>query len=288
MMDWEHLRHFVALGQTGSLSAAARLLKVDHATVSRRLQALEGELKTRLVERLPRSTPLTEVGQQVLALALQMQASAYGVERLALGQSSQMSGKVTLSAPPILASQFFAGLMQTFHALHPGIRLAVSSQAQQISLSRREADIAVRLSRPKEATNVARKLGTMPFGLYASKDYVHARSPSQWQFITYEESLAETALQRWMLAAANGRPVVCEVSDIVSQHMAARTGVGVTALPRFLADKDATLQRLPFEDAEFEPEIWLVLHADLQNSRVIRAVIDFVVNATEPFREQLP
>lgn len=99
---------------------------------------------------------------------------------------------------------------------------------------------------------------------------LHAKSPSQWQFITYEEKLGEAALQRWMLAAANGRPVVCEVSDIVSQHMAARTGVGVTALPRFLADKDATLQRLPFEDAEFEPEIWLVLHADLQNSPVIR------------------
>lgn len=285
MLDWEHLRYLVALGHSGSLSVAARALKVDHATVSRRLAALELALGARLVERLPRATPLTAVGQQVLVLANEMQSRVHAIERLAQAQQGALTGRVTLSAPPVLASQFFAGLVQAFHAQHPGICLAILSQAQQISLSRREADLAVRLVRPQDASNVARKLGQLACGLYASCDYAQAQQPSAWQFIAYEESLADTALQRWIVAAAAGRPVVCEVSDIVSQHMACRSGVGVTALPQFIGDADTGLQRLPFDGPAFAPELWLVLHADLQNAAPVRAVADFVVDATQRFRQ---
>ncbi len=130
MFDWENLRFFVAVAQSGSLSAAARQLKVDHATVSRRLSALEAELKMRVVDRLPRACVPTAAGRQILELAANMEESAFAIERLAFAAQSPMQGTVTISVPPVLASNFFANHLHEFARLHPGIRLALASHAQ--------------------------------------------------------------------------------------------------------------------------------------------------------------
>lgn len=280
MFDWENLRVFVAVAQSGSLSAAARQLKVDHATVSRRLTALEAELKMRVVDRLPRACVPTAAGLQILELAANMEESAFAIERLALAAQSPMQGTVTISVPPVLASNFFAHHLHEFAQLHPGIRLALASHAQPVSLKRREADIAVRLFRPEESQNVTRKLGEMAFGLYASRDYAHASEPADWAFIGYEAQFAEMPHQQWLQSIARGRPVACEVSDITTQRAAARTGIGVAGLPVFIGDNDAALQRLPLDATPFHREIWLVVHADLRHSPLVRTVIDFVVAVT--------
>lgn len=279
MFDWENLRFFVAVAQSGSLSAAARRLKVDHATVSRRLSALEAELQVRLVDRLPRSCKLTASGKQVLELATKIEADAFAIERITRAEQSPMHGKVTISVPPVLASNFFAKQLGAFSELHPGIQLAIASQAQSVSLGRREADIALRLFRPEEPGNVTRKLGKMPFALYASRDYAHAAEPANWGFIAYEAQFADMPHQKWLLSVAGDRRIACEVSDITTQQVAARTGIGVGGLPVFMGDDDPALQRLPFAGEPFHRDIWLVLHADLRHSPLIRAVIDFVADA---------
>ncbi|MBU9259456.1 LysR family transcriptional regulator [Burkholderia multivorans] len=276
MFDWENLRCFVAVAQSGSLSAAARRLRVDHATVSRRVSALESELKVRLIDRLPRACRLTAAGTQVLAFAEKMEENAFAIERLALAEHLPMHGTVTVSVPPVLASNFFANHLHAFARLHPGIRLALASQVQSVSLGRREADIAIRLFRPEEPQSVTRKLGVMAFALYASRDYAHASQPDRWAFIAYDAQYAEMPHQKWLQSIAAGRPIACEVSDITTQQAAARTGIGVAGLPVFIGDNDPALQRLPFDGEPFHREIWLVVHADLRRSPLIRVVIDFV------------
>src|SRR5580698_11214430 len=104
MFDWENIRYLLAVARTGTLSGAARSLKVDHATVSRRLSALEGEIKTRLIERQPKACKLTPIGQRVLELAQDMEEGAYAIERFLDASRSPLSGKVTLSAPPMLVA----------------------------------------------------------------------------------------------------------------------------------------------------------------------------------------
>src|ERR1700675_2474760 len=104
MVDWEDIRHFLAVAHTGTLSGAARDLKVDHATVSRRLAALEAALDIRLVDRLPRSCRLTTVGRQVLERGKGMEAGAHGMARLAKTAQAPLVGRVTLSAPPVLVT----------------------------------------------------------------------------------------------------------------------------------------------------------------------------------------
>ncbi len=279
MFDWENLRVFLAVAQAGSLSAAARRLKVDHATVSRRLGALEAQLQVRLVDRLPRACQLTEVGQRVYEVATHMEASAFAVERITRAGQSPMTGRVTVSAPPVLASHFLAGQLQRFRQAYPRVQLSIASQAHSISLGRREADIAVRLFRPTEPDSVTRKVGNMPFALYASAHYEHLRQPEQWAFIAYESGLADMPHQQWLMAVAQGRALACEVSDITTQHQAARAGAGVAGLPVFIGDNDPALQRLPFDGEPFAREIWLVVHADLRHSPLLRGVMDFLVAA---------
>ncbi|MCX4163472.1 MULTISPECIES: LysR family transcriptional regulator [Paraburkholderia] len=275
MFDWENFRFFLAIAQAGSLSGAARALKVDHATVGRRLSALEEELQARLIDRLPRSCQLTALGRQVLTLATEMEVSAFAVERTVRAEQSPMTGTVTISVPPVLATNFFAKHLFEFRQLHPDIRLSMASQPQSVSLGRREADLAVRLFRPTEPGNVTRKLGRMPFALYASRHYEHVAKPESWEFIAYEAQLADMPHQKWLLAAAEDRKIVCEVSDITTQHVAARTGIGVAGLPTFIGDEDPTLQRLPFDGEAFFRDIWLVVHPDMRHSPLLRPVIEF-------------
>jgi DNA-binding transcriptional LysR family regulator len=264
------------VARSGTLSGAARALKVDHATVSRRLAALEAELDVGLVDHLPRSCRLTMIGQQVFDQAVAMDSAADGIARMARAAHRPLIGKVTLSAPPVLAAHLLAQHLAHFRSRYPDIRLSLVAQAQQVSLSRREADVALRLVRPEEAGSVARKLGTMAFGLYARRDYAHRELPERWQFIAYDESFADLPQQRWLLGIAGARPIACELSDISGHLIAARAGAGVAGLPCFLGDADPDLVRIGEDNPLFCRDIWLVVHRDLRKTPSVRAVMDFV------------
>jgi len=276
MTDWENIRHFLAVAQSGTLSGAARALKVDHATVSRRLAALEAALDVRLVDRLPRSCRLTTIGRQVFERAMEMEAGAHGIARLAKAAHAPLVGRVTLSAPPALVVHLLAEQLARFRAQHPDIRLSLSAQAQQVSLSRREADVAVRLVQADEAGSVTRKIGTMAFGLYAHRSYAHLAAPGNWQFIAFDQSCAEMPQQRWLLGIADGRPVACELNYSSEHLIAVRARVGVAGLPCFLGERDPDLVRIHEGVPPFARDIWLVVHRDLRKNPAIRAVMDFV------------
>src|SRR5260370_30211902 len=125
MVDWEDIRHFLAVAQSGTLSGAARSLKVDHATVSRRLAALEAALEVRLVDRLPRSCRLTTIGRQGFERAMEMEAGAHGIAPLAKAAHAPLVGRATPSAPPVLVSHLLAEQLARFRAQQPTIRLSL-------------------------------------------------------------------------------------------------------------------------------------------------------------------
>ncbi|MGE0004833.1 MAG: LysR family transcriptional regulator [Parvibaculaceae bacterium] len=276
MADWEDIRHFLAVAESGTLSGAARKLKVDHATVSRRLAALEAALDVRLVDRLPRSCRLTSIGKEVLQRAIEMESAADGISRLAKAAYAPLAGRVTLSAPPVLVAHLFAGHLARFRADYPDIRLSLPAQSRRISLSRREADVAVRLVRPDEAGNVARKIGRMPFGLYANRSYAHLRAPGRWQFIAFDQTYADMPQQRWLLGIAGDRPIACELNHISEHLSAVRAGIGIAGLPCFLGDGEDDLVRIREAIPSFSRDIWLVVHRDLRKAPAVRAVMDFV------------
>lgn len=281
MADWENLRHFLALARAGTLSGAARALRVDHATVSRRVAALEAELNLPLVERFPRACRLTAAGMNVFEQAKAMEGAAFAIERQSQARQTTLQGRVTLSASPVLTSHFLAPRMADFQARYPNIHLSVSAEARQISLSRGEADLALRHARPTEASNIARRIGRMPFGLYASRDYPALAAPAHWRFIAYDQQFADMPQQHWLLKIAGERAIGCELSDISSHLIAARSGAGVAGLPRFLGDAHAELVKLNDGGSVFSRDIWLVTHRDMKRSSTVRAVMDFLAEAFE-------
>lgn len=284
MIDWEDVRHFLAVAQSGTLSGAARSLKVDHATVSRRLAALEAVLDARLVDRLPRSSRLTALGRQVFERALEMEGAADGIARLAKAARTPLVGRIALTAPPVLVTHLLAEHLPRFRAEYPDIRLSLSAQAERVSLARREADVAVRFVKPDEADSVTRKIGTMPFGLYAHRSYAHLATPERWEFIVWAQTFADMPAQSWLLGIAGDRSVVCELTYSSEHFVAVRAGVGVAGLPCFIGEHDRDLVRLDRNAPSFALDIWLVVHRDLRKTPAVRAVMDFVTTVVSEQR----
>jgi DNA-binding transcriptional LysR family regulator len=284
MPDWEDLRHFVTLAREGSLSAAARALGVDHATVARRVAALEAETGMKLVDRRARSYALTEAGRRVAATAAPMEDAAFAVERAALAAKPGLRGDVAISSPPSLTSALIAPQLFRLRQRHPGIRLTLIGEKRAASLNRREADIAVRLSRPTDSGLIARKVGRFGFSLYGSPQYLKETPPSAFAFIAYDKSMDDSPQQEWLRTIAAGRDIVLYSSDLESQAAAARSGVGLAVLPHFFGDPDPRVQRYDPNTATVGRDVWLILHRDLRSAPVVRAVLEFLTECLKELR----
>lgn len=286
-MDWENLRFFVELARSGSLSAASRHLRVDHTTVARRISVLEADLGVRLFDRMPRGYALTEAGERVADLAARLEEDAFAIERFARGHSDAPSGAVRLSAPPVVASAFLAPRLVSFRRRFPRVVLELIGDSRAVSLNRREADLAVRLAAPEDGRLIARRLGDMAYALYADAGYAAERPETAWEFVAYNDSLNHVPQQHWLLREAGGRPVVFRANDLASLYAAARAGIGVAALPRFLGDPDPGLVRLPAATEPTARELWLLVHPDVRRAAAVRAAMDTVIGLFAENRDLL-
>lgn len=276
MFDWEDLRHFAALAREGSLSAAARALQVEHATVARRVAGLEAALRLKLVDRRPRSYDLTADGNRIAAIAERIENEMFAIERAARAGQEGLAGEVSLTAPPAMLRAVIVPRLQALRERHPGIRIRLIGEKRLASLTRREADIAIRLSRPDDGNLVARKIGTQPFRLYAAVDYLADRLPEDFEFIAHDEAMAQAPQQQWLAKVIGARPVVLRTSDADIQLAAVRSGIGIAVLPSFLGDSEIGLVQVPSDLPEISRDIWLVVHEDLRRAPAIRLVLDYL------------
>ncbi|MCG2600693.1 LysR family transcriptional regulator [Achromobacter insuavis] len=280
MFDWQDLYYFTVLARTQSLSAAARELQVEHATVGRRIDALEKSLGLRLVDRLPRSRPLTEDGRALARLAGAMTEIATGVEQLSRIASIEVAGTVRVSAPPSLASHCIAPCMAALRERHPKLNVVLLPSRSRVALDRGEADIALRTVRPEEEALVRRKIGVVRFALYGSPGFGE-QPADQWRFIAYDESGDALPQQAWLHQIRRHRPVVFAASDLAAQQMAARSGLSAVVLPTIVGDSDAMLQRLAVEGEAPSRDLWLAVFPDLRRSPAVKAVMDFLVECVQ-------
>jgi DNA-binding transcriptional LysR family regulator len=282
MSDWEDIRHFVALAREGTLSAAARTLGVDHATVARRVAALETSTGLKLVDRRARTTTLTEDGKRIATVAAPMEEAAFALGRAAQAAKPGIDGEVSISAPPNFASSVIAPQLIRLRHLHPGIRLKLIGEKRRASLSRREADVALRLLRPLEAGLFVRKIGSFGFSLYGAPAYLEKTPPHAFAFIGYDASMAESPQEVWLSTIIGEREVVLRTNDLETQVAAARSGLGIAALPHYLGDSDPRLQRHVVTQKPISRDVWLVVHHDLRQVPAVRAVMEFLVNCLKP------
>jgi DNA-binding transcriptional LysR family regulator len=285
-MEWDDLRHFAAFVASGSLSGAARTLGIEHATVARRIASLEARLKLKLVDRRGRRLVLTPEGEKVAALAERMAETSRAVERLADGARSELRGQVTVSAPPAYATLVLASRLAPLRTRHPDLLVRLLGEAHTASLERREADIVVRLSRPEAGDLTAVRIGSMPFHLYASPQYLAVTTAAEWTFIGSAGAMTGSPQQAILMKIA-GKDGFGFLSDQIEiQAALAAAGGGIALLPEFVALARADLVRVQAGEPLATREVWLAVHSDLRNAAPIRAVIETLREEQTPVQQR--
>ena len=286
-LDWDDLRYFVALARQGSLSATARALKVNHATVSRRLAHLERRLGKPLFERRPDGYALTAEGEALLAPAAAMDEAALAIlRRTDIGTG--LRGLVRVTATPGFADSFLMPRLGPLRKRHPGIDLEIIAESRNLSLARRETDIAIRLGRPRDGDSKARRLAGMRHRFYATRRYLDVvRDPADHRFVAYDEENAAVPQAVVLRQVRAGRRVSFQSNSQTAQAIAASQGFGIAMLPCYLARHYPTLVPVDLGEAPLTREIWLMVRRDLARVPRVRAIADGLVEIFEQEKRHL-
>lgn len=289
--EWSDLRHFLAVARAGKLTLAARQLAVEHSTVSRRIAALEATLGAKLFDRHPTGYGLTAQGERLFAAAEAMETLAAAARQDIGGADLGISGTVRVGAPDGFGTFFLAPCLGRLAALHPALEIHLLAMPRVFNLSKREADIAISLSRPKQGRLHARKLTDYNLRLYASRAYLEAHGPIESRaallrhtFISYvDDLLYAPELDYTPLVTRELRPRV-KSSSVVAQYMAVKAGTGVAVLPGFMADGDAVLVPLLADEVRITRTLWLITHADTRTLARVQTAADFIARDVQEAR----
>jgi DNA-binding transcriptional LysR family regulator len=277
-LDWEDVRYFVALARYGTLSATARQLRVNHATVARRVTCLETLLGRPLFDRRADGYALTAEGKAVLDEARSMDEAALSVLRR-LDAGTELSGLVRLSVGRVLAERFLIDRLRTFHKRYPAIDLEVIGGSRVVRLARREADVALRYGSPKDSELVARRVARITFGFYASPDYRdRLKAGDAPTFIGFDEESDFIAEAAWLSRRFGDRRFSFRTTSQTTQAVAARAGYGVALLPRYVAADDRGLVQVSLGERLPERDVWLLIRRDLTKVPRVRAVADYLID----------
>ncbi|MDC0661487.1 LysR family transcriptional regulator [Marinobacter sp. SS21] len=283
-MDWNGLKSFLAIAQTGSLAAAARLLGVNHSTMFRRLKAFEAEIGGRLFDKIDQRYVLTAMGEELLEQGQAIADRFEQIERRIAGKDIQPQGTVRITAPYNLACRYLPQALADFRQSYPDIHIELLSSNLEINMNSRQADIAVRATSAPPEHLIGRKVGSIPWSVFGSPAYRlrfdHPGSPDQlsrhW-LIGGSGAMANLPAFTW-LDRQLGQRIVARSDELTAMSYLAETGHGLAFLP----DDQARygLERLFACPAAPASELWLLTHPDLRRVERIRLVMQHL---TETF-----
>ena len=284
-MEWDDLKHFLAVARSGSLTEAARALKASAATVGRHIQSLKSELSARLFEHRSTGYVLTEIGRSIMVRAEEAEAAVFAVEREVQGVDRRLLGKVRVASTEDISAMVIVPALPEFRARHAGIEVEILGRIDLSNLTRRDADIALRTVRPEKGDLLVRRIGTIDLGVYCSKAYAAQRrlDASQFEFgkvelVTWVEEMATLRGGPWLAERAADAPVALRVNTTRLLFNACRAGLGVAVLPCFGADPDPALVCVVPPQQVLSVDAWVVMHRDLAQTARVRVVADFLAS----------
>ncbi len=285
MFNWNDLVFFLELARQGRLMPAARRLKVDHTTVSRRISELEKDLAVKLFERKPDGFVLTEDGHRLLAIAEKMEVLGISVVETIRSAPSEVAGKVRLATMEGIASYYLTDKLVEFNTLHPDILIELVTERHLINLTRREADVSISFVPPIGPRLSVRKAGTFRLGLFASPAYLERRGApgaitdlTAHDFVDYVVDLVAIAKVHWLLDVVEPEHVVFRSTSMAVQQNAVAAGLGIALLPLFSAKTDARLVPVLRDKVSVERELFISVHEDIQFMGRIRALTRFLTD----------
>lgn len=270
-MDWNDLRFFLAVQRHGTVSAAGKALGVNHTTVSRRLAALEHQLRTRLFDRTPEGYQLTQVGEDLLELATQMEETANAIDRKAAGRDADLTGRLVVTMPYDVANHIVMPRFGEFLRQYPGINVELKTTRALVDLASRDADLAIRLTDKPPEYLVGRKLLPLRHGIYAHPDYwkAHRQNPAVILFPGND-------FPDWVGTHFPGAHVALRTDNVSTMLAAVEAGMGIARMACFVADNSSVAGRL---DIDLEPSdwgVWSLNHVDLRATARVRVCREFL------------
>lgn len=283
-MNWDDLRLFLAVARTGSISGAARQLDVQHSTVSRRMRQLEEQLGARLIERKKSGYELTPAGENVKLAAHRIESEVIGVDGAELGKDARLVGPLRVTAINNMASTVLMPMFASFSAAHPDVELHVIVSNNDVSLSQREADVAIRLTNTPTDTLIGKKVVTVASTVYGSRYYLKQlrQQKSEPKWIGVECCGFH---KTWTRQARGEQPHNFISDDTLLTLAAIKEGLGVSILPCFMGDTDPQLERYCEPDPEYNLGLWVLLHPDLKRTARVLAFRDHMANTINAQKE---
>jgi DNA-binding transcriptional LysR family regulator len=284
--DWDSLRSFLAVVRTGRLTTAALQLQVDHSTLSRRIVALEAALQVKLFDRLPTGYVLTGPGERLVAEAEEIERVAIRISSELSEAGSRMTGSIRLATPEGFGNYFFARQLQAFVKRYPEVTLELIANPGGVSLTKRQADIAITMSRPESGPLRSQKLGDYEYGLYGSKSLLSSLplikgldDARGCRLIGYIPDLLPTPEHDYLKDIFGDRQPDLRISNILTQLNATLEGYGLCVLPCFIAVNHTDLLRILPEQIHITRSYWLVTHSAVRAPARVRAMRNFLLEA---------
>jgi DNA-binding transcriptional LysR family regulator len=275
-LNWHDLHYILAVAREQALAPAAWRLRVNETTVSRRIVRAELALGSRLFHRQRGRMLPTEIGQIVVQHAERIEAEVETLGELATGTDMQATGSVRLTSNPLFVNRLLVPAIADLQRLHPSLRLELVAEPRNLSLTKREADVALRLARPdREQRVIARRIANLAFAVYgpAGKRRRHER------WIASDDTMAHLPNAEWVKRAVQqdgAGPPLLTVNDIDTMMHSIGSGLGRSLLPCIIADRDPTVVRLSGKTPVLSRELWLLVHPDVRHLARVRAVVDWV------------
>ena len=281
-MNWDDVRMFLAVARTGQMLAASRRLGVNHATLSRRVSALEEDLKTRLLIRRTNGCELTAEGEIFLRAAERMETEMLAAQSQIGRVDSALAGTVRIGAPDGFGVSFLAPRLGQLTARYPGLKIQLVPVPRSFSLSQREADIAITIERPEQGRLISSRLTDYTLGLYASEDYLRgARLPvsvddlKDHRRIGYVEDLIYSPSLNYTGEIMRNWDAGFEISSAIGQNEAVLSGAGIGILHNYIARQYPSLVRI-LPDISIRRAYWTIYHESARDLARVRMVSDFL------------
>lgn len=275
-LNWSDLRYVMAVAHTRALAAAARSLGVNETTVARRIACAEQSLGSKLFDRMDGALVPTAAGEIAVEHAERMLAEINLLKSAAAGMDGSVTGAVRVSSIPLIVNRILIPALRDLYSAHPQLRIEAVAEPRNISLTRREADIALRMARPdRENKVVTRRIAKLPYAVYGPS----RRRARSLPWITYDMNMAGLPHVAWIEKAIKldreGHPSLTVNDSEVALH-AIKAGVGKSLLPCAIGDREPGLTRLSGTQPILDRELWLLVLPEFRNLARIRAVIDWL------------
>lgn len=283
-LNWNDMRFVLETVRHGGLSGAARALKVNHATVSRRIAAAEQAMGARLFDRAPGGYRATDAGLEAAQIAERMEAASHDLSRSLTARDQELSGALTITAPQLLVERMLAPILREFKEQYPAIELTVIAANRQLNLAAREADVAFRISETPGDTLVGRRVTAQSAAVYlgraqAAQLRANPRHSLDWIRFAHWPGPPAALKEAWP-----DRRVTLTVDDMYAAIAGVRAGLGATRLPCFIGDAEPGFERLWGVPLFAYRPIWVLTHADLRGTRKVTTFTDFAAARIKSMR----